>query len=93
MLDVEKAKQEILQKTHEQIETEAAYTWASRACAAFEFALSARDFKEYLYWLELYNDFKHEAIEHSALVEKSSKLLSTILQLMEAYEEKISKSK
>lgn len=91
-LDVEKRLKELKEFSHEEIQKEAAYAWASRACAAFQYATEAQDYQEHIKWLIQFEDYKHEALEHAALIEAGSGLLTEITQLMDAYEEKVLKS-
>jgi hypothetical protein len=91
-LDVNKQLKELKQKTYEQIQTDTAYTWASRACAAFKYSMDAKDYNEHIKWLIMYEDYKHEAIEHAALIETGTSLLGQIIKLINEYQEKILKS-
>lgn len=62
MLDVPKALAELRVKTLEEIESETAYAWASRALAALQFYQSTGDLR----WLLNCETYKGEALEHAA---------------------------
>jgi hypothetical protein len=65
MLDVPKALQELQKKDLRTIESETAYTWASRALASRQFYRQTNDMR----WLLLEYEFGHEAIEHAAFAQ------------------------
>lgn len=91
-LDIDKALKELKQTSLADIQKATAYTWASRACAAFQYAMETKDNAEHIKWLSDYGEYKHEAIEHAALQEQGSGLLTEILKLMDDFEQKILKS-
>lgn len=67
MLDIEKAKKELAEKTLDQIQRETAWTWASRAAASFENVIAADPEKKVSIYMAA-SEYLHEAIEHAALV-------------------------
>jgi hypothetical protein len=85
MLDVNSAVQDMLTKSEEDIQKEAGNTWAARACACYLLAGKAYSPKERLRWLLRAEDNRHEAIEHSALVEDGGVFTNAIQKEIEPY--------
>lgn len=79
--DVESALDEVTQKTEQQVEEETAYKWASRAIACY--LLYRRTAK--VDWLLQGDSYRHEAIEHAALVKDEGQVLRIVMQKMEQY--------
>jgi len=64
-LKIEEARKELREKDEEQIETETAIKWASRAAVAYEMCLEHDERAIELFsWAE---DMYHEALEHAGL--------------------------
>jgi hypothetical protein len=85
MLDLDKARKEIKEKTYREIETATAWTWASRACVYYE---GVEDSGNTLWAWTVAEEAYHEAIEHSALAEDDGGLLKKIKKAVEPYQEK-----
>lgn len=83
-LNVAKALEEVQGKTTEEINRDTAYTWGSRAVACFELAAKATNEKEKDDLVARAADFRHEALEHAALVEDGGKLVGEIQRLVKA---------
>lgn len=81
-LDVPKALGEVQEKSNEQINRETAYTWGSRAAACYQLAEEASEEKSKDDWKIRAEDFRHEALEHAALVEDEGKLVKEIQDLI-----------
>lgn len=64
-LDVEGAFREVQEKSDREIESDTAHKWAARAIACFQLHQSTGELR----WFLRGNDYRHEAIEHAALVE------------------------
>ena len=79
-VDVDGARAEILNKDYGQIQHETALKWAARGLAAYELSAESETIQEAIGWLELGNEFTHEALEHAALVEDGGELLVQIGQ-------------
>jgi hypothetical protein len=86
MLDLEKARQELSQKSLDDVQTETAWTWASRAAVSFENCLSAVGIAKFTYFA-LGEEYMHEALEHAALVE-SQDVISQVKQELVPYQER-----
>ena len=86
MLKVDEAKQELSQKNLQQIQTETAWKWASRAAASFDNCLSAEGTRKLACW-SIGEEYYHEALEHAALVEGAD-LIGQVKQALEPYHEK-----
>jgi hypothetical protein len=63
MIDIKQARVELRTKSLVQIQTETAWTWASRAAAAYEYYRASKITQ----WLLDAEEYAHEAIEHAAL--------------------------
>ena len=68
MLNLDKARKELEEKSYHDIQRETAWTWASRACVSYEFVLEAAKDQKVSAWTQA-EEYAHEAIEHSSLVE------------------------
>jgi hypothetical protein len=67
--DFKKAAEELAKKSLDEIQLATAYTWASRACVAYESYLGeSGDLKWYLDAKE----YEHEALEHAALIKRGN---------------------
>jgi hypothetical protein len=89
MLDVKEAIKELRDKTLEDIQRETAWKWASRACAAFQKASEQKSLKDAVKWLLEAEEYKHEAIEHAALIDKEdNKLLKDIVHEIHEFQKK-----
>lgn len=90
MLDVEKAKKELAEKTLSQIQRDTAWTWASRAVASFENVLDAENEKKVSLFI-CGQEYYHEAIEHASLVDEAEPdfVLEIKLAIMESLAEAI----
>lgn len=64
-LDIEGALAEVQEKSDQEIESETAHKWAARAIACFQLHRATGELR----WFLRGNDYRHEAIEHAALVE------------------------
>lgn len=90
MLNLEKARKEMEGKSYSQIQTDTAWTWASRASVSYEKVVSAEQDEKIVFWTvaeELY----HEAVEHAAL-SGSDSLLKSVREAVQPYQEKAVKS-
>lgn len=89
MLDVKAAIKELEVKSIEDIQRETAWKWASRACASFQKASEQKSLKAAVKWLMEAEEYKHEAVEHAALVEKEDgKLLKEVLHAINEFQKK-----
>jgi hypothetical protein len=68
MLKIEVAKEELSQKNFNQIQTETAWKWASRAAASFENCLTEKGSSKFASFV-IGEEYFHEAVEHAALVQ------------------------
>lgn len=69
MLDVAKARKELLDKTLLDIERATAITWASRAAASLDLAKESRTLADRTRWLREAENYRQEALEHAAMTE------------------------
>ena len=79
--DIEAALTEVQDKTEEEIETETAFKWASRAIACFQLHKETKLIK----WLLVAEDYRHEAIEHAALVKDDGKIYKQVTKEIDKY--------
>lgn len=72
---------EVLHKTDSQINVETAYKWAARSVVAYvQFTKT-----EGIEWLLRAEDYRHEALEHAALVGDGGELTRLLEASMDAY--------
>lgn len=90
-LDVKSAIDELGQKDDRTLETETAYKWASRACAAYTLAAAALKTQPAVArkWFRRGEDLKHEALEHAALAEDSGATLIFLEGAMKKYRNRL----
>lgn len=91
MLDLEKARQDLQQKSYAQIQEETAWTWASRACASYENCVKEKFPMKLICW-SLGEEYYHEAIEHAALNSSNPGLVQDIRNAVHPFQEKASDS-
>lgn len=68
MLKIEAAKEELSQKSFNDIQKETAWKWASRAAASFEISLTEKGTAKFASFV-IGEEYFHEAVEHAALVQ------------------------
>lgn len=83
MLKIKDAKEELSTKSYNQIQTETAWRWASRAAAMFEIVLAGPN-ENKGYHLSVANSFFSEAVEHAA--EVSSALVQEVMDQVNPYQ-------
>jgi hypothetical protein len=89
--DVEKAKNELLQKSLGIIQEETAYAWGARAMAAYQLwqALSVSEFRSNSrddHFLADALEYRHESLEHAALAgPQVYYAVHLVLQVLEPY--------
>lgn len=86
MLNIQEALEELKNKNLDQIQTETAWKWASRAAASFQNALQATGIKK-MACFAIGEEYMHEALEHAALVE-GAEILPLIKKELVPYQEK-----
>ena len=83
---VEAARRELQEKSMEEIQIDTAKKWAARAHVAFEIAayFGAEDRDNAIGWFHVGEEYRHEALEHAALVEseESDGLLQAVRDLL-----------
>jgi len=91
MLDLNKAIQELGQKDYRQIQTETAWTWASRSAAWYQNCINSKPNEKLAAWT-LAEEYAHEAFEHAALVEGDDNLVKTVRTALHSYQEQAAQS-
>jgi hypothetical protein len=86
MLNLEEAQKELSEKNLQQIQTETAWKWGSRAAASYQNCLAAESLKKLALW-SIAEEYYHEALEHAALVEGED-VLSQLKKELNPYQEK-----
>lgn len=66
MIDVEKARRELKDRSYEEIQEDTAYTWGSRALAEAQNVITSTTIKEKLRSWTLALEYYTEAVEHAA---------------------------
>lgn len=83
---VNEAIKELSDKSYEEIQEETAMKWAARSYVAFEAVLRSDNKKDQMGWFQIAEEYRHEALEHAALVEnadKSNEILESVRSLIE----------
>ena len=78
---IEEARAELMEKSYQDIQTETALKWAARAYAAYEIVFRLDSDAEQIGWFHVGEEYRHEALEHSALIEDeeiSNNAMSTV---------------
>lgn len=86
-LDVEKAQNELQEKTLKIIQIETAYTWASRSIAAYRYCTAAYQAGQRVQaelWRHDAEEYAHEAIEHAALADDMA-VFQAIMTILNQY--------
>lgn len=91
MVGLDKAKEELSQKTYAQIQEETAWTWSSRACVCYQNCVEEK-FPAKLAWWSMGEEYAHESYEHAALTVESPNLLQQIRDAVQPYQEAASNS-
>lgn len=86
--DIEGAVKELREKSHSDIERATAFKWGSRSIAAYKFSEDSENVGESIYWLELGNDFQHEALEHASMTGDSGALLAEMQSILQEHKER-----
>jgi hypothetical protein len=79
------AQDELSKKTYHDIQKETAYKWGSRAIACFINAGHELNLIKKFGLIQLGEEYRHESIEHAALVEDAGKTLAFVQAEMEHY--------
>lgn len=88
LLKVEKAREELKDKSYLEIQKETAWKWASRSAASYDLAIEEKDISRKVAVLSVAEEFHHEAIEHAALYEDGGGLLREVDKELEPYRER-----
>jgi hypothetical protein len=88
MLNLDKAKQELKEKSYLEIQKQTSWTWASRAAASYDLAIEEKDTSRKVAVFMVAEEYHHEAIEHAALFEDGGKLLAELDKELEQYRER-----
>lgn len=88
MLDLEKARKELKEKSYLEIQESTTWTWAARACVAYEKAEKETKLEEKLGWAFVGTEYDHEAIEHAALCEDKGRLTKIIQATTNVYRQR-----
>ena len=84
MLDLEKAKKELREKSYDEIQVSTAWTWGSRAAASFK-NVKSMDREAKVSAFILGQEYLHEAIEHASLA-KNEGLVELVKMEVSEYE-------
>jgi len=89
-LKIDKAKEELKEKSYLDIQKQTAWTWASRAAASYELAIEEKDLRRKVAVFQVAEEYHHEAIEHAALYEDRGDLLKEVEKELDKYRDKAS---
>lgn len=82
---IKEAMEEIAQKTYVQIQTETAWKWAARAAAAYEMLMLPETEKDKVDWWMEAEEYRHESLEHAALIEDNGNLVQQVQKSLDKY--------
>ena len=91
-LKVDKAHEELKEKSYLEIQYDTTVKWASRAAATYELAVEEKDLKRKMSILQVAAEYHHEACEHAALYEDRGELLGKVEKELESYYDKAAES-
>lgn len=89
MINLTDARKKLLTKTHQQINADSAYSWASLAMVALELAAKSKTQDEALQWLIQSDEYKNESYEHSSLIDDDGVLLRKLSREIKAYHKRM----
>ena len=87
-LNLQKAKDELKDKSYLEIQKQTAWTWASRAAASYDLAIEEKDLCRKVAIFQVAEEYHHEAIEHAALYKDGGELLGKVDKELEPYRER-----
>lgn len=90
MLDLDKAREELKNKSYGQLQTDTAWVLGSRACISYENSIVATGSDKLVLW-SVAEELFHEALEHAALATDDS-LVKTVRDAVHPYQEKAAAS-
>ena len=87
-LKLDKAKEELKEKSYLDIQKQTAWTWASRAAVSYDLAIEEKDPHRKVAVFMVAEEYYHEAVEHAALYEDGGKLLAKVDEELEPYRDR-----
>lgn len=87
-LNIQKAKDELKEKSYLEIQKATAWTWASRAAVSYDLATEEKDLSRKVAVFQVAEEYHHEAIEHAALFEDGGTLLAQLDKELEPYRDR-----
>lgn len=90
MLDLDKAREELKNKSYGQLQTDTAWIWSSRACVSYENSVTATGQDKLVFW-SVAEELFHEGLEHAALSDEEG-LVKVIRDAVHPYQEKAAAS-
>lgn len=87
-LNIQKAKDELKEKSYLEIQKQTAWTWASRAAVSYDLAIEEKDLSRKVAIFQVAEEYHHEAIEHAALFEDAGQLLGQLDKELEPYRDR-----
>ena len=87
-LKVDKALEELKEKSYLEIQKETAWKWASRAAASYDLAIEEKDSHRKVAVFMVAEEYDHEAVEHAALYEDGGDLLGKVDRELEPYRDR-----
>jgi hypothetical protein len=87
-LNLQKAKDELKEKSYLEIQKQTAWTWASRGAASYDLAIEEKDLSRKVAIFSVAEEYYHEAVEHAALYEDGGDLLKEVDKELEPYRER-----
>jgi hypothetical protein len=87
-LKLDKAKEELKEKSYLEIQKSTAWTWASRAAVSYDLAIEEKDNHRKVAVFMVAEEYHHEAIEHAALYEDGGDLLKKVDAELEPFRDR-----
>ena len=87
-LKLDKAKEELKEKSYLEIQKQTAWTWGSRAAVSYDLAIEEKDSHRKVALFMVAEEYYHEAIEHAALYEDGGELLGKVDKELQPYRDR-----
>jgi hypothetical protein len=91
MLDLDKAREELKNKSYGQLQTDTAWAWGSRACVSYENSIAVTGQEKLVFW-SVAEELFHEALEHAALGIDGDMIVKAVRDAVYPYQEKAAAS-
>jgi len=87
-LNLDKAKDELKEKSYLEIQKQTAWTWASRSAVSYDATIEEKNLARKVAIFQVAEEYHHEAIEHAALFEDGGNLLAQVDKELEPFRDR-----